>query len=191
MNRLSPGLDCATGSVRVVLRAGTTVRRVDVWSGTRTQTSERLVTGRPFPSEQHYLDAARTRWQAGFELPVGEVVTTARGREPAEGTLFLVGECGLGPLGYDAAWDLVDPAGAADRAAQREHDALADRAGLPRELARFVGAHALCDGVHPVGESFYFAERCTARQAFYRRATRPEVEAYRTGEHVRAMDPCM
>lgn len=98
----------------VVLRAGTTVRRVDVWAGTRTQTSERLMTGRPFPSETHYLTPERTRWQPAFDLPIGEVVTTARGREPAEGTLFLVGPAGLEPLGYDAAWDRVYPAGAAE-----------------------------------------------------------------------------
>lgn len=175
----SPNRDCALALVRVVLRAGTTVRRVDVWAGTRTQLGERLVTGRPFPSEQHFLDAARTRWMPAFELPVGEVVTTARGREPAEGTLFLVGEGGLEPIGYAQAWDGVDPDGAAERALDREHAARADAAGLPRELTRFVGVHGLRDGVHAIGESAYFAERCTARQAFWRRATRAEVEALR------------
>lgn len=161
----------------MVLRTGTTVRRVDVWAGTRTQLGERLVTGRPFPSEQAFLNPERTRWQPAFDLPVGEVVTTARGREPANGTLFLVGPAGLEPIGYAHAWDRVDPAGAAERALDRGHAARADAAGLPRELTRFVGAHGLRDGVHRVGESAYFAERCTARQAYWRRATRAEVEA--------------
>lgn len=177
---LSPDLDCAAATVRVILRSGTTVRRVDVWAGTRTQVTERLVTGRPFPSEPHFLDEARTRWMPTFELPLGELVTTAKGREPAEGTLFLVGEGGLEPIGYDDAWDLVDPAGAAERALDREHAARADEAGLPRELTRFVGAHTLRDGVHPAGNSYVYAERCTAKQAFYRRATRAEVEALGT-----------
>lgn len=178
--------------VRVVLRAGAKVSRVGVWAGTRTQTRARLVTGWPYYSAgPHFLDEARTRWMPSFALPLGEVVTTARGREPGEGTLFLVSEAGLEPLGYDAAWDRIDPACAADRAAQREHDARAAKAGLPRELTRFVGAHGLRDGIHPIAESFYFAERCTARQAFWRRATRAEIEALGKAAHVRAMDPCM
>lgn len=166
-------------TVRVVLRAGAKVSRVGVWAGTRTQTRARLVTGWAYYSAgPHYLDAARTRWQPAYDLPVGEVVTTARGREPGEGSLFIVGEGGLEPIGYDAAWDRVDPAGAAERALDREHDARADAAGLPREMTRFVGAHAFRDGVHLLGNSFVYAERCTARQAFYRRATRAEVAAH-------------
>lgn len=178
--------------MRVVLRAGTKVSRVGVWAGTRTQTRARLVTGWPYYSAgPHFLDEARTKWQPAFDLPIGEVVTTCRVRDPGEGQLFLVREGGLEPIGYDAAWDLVDPAGAAERALDREHAARADAAGLPRELTRFVGGHAFENGVHPLGNSFYFAERCTARQAFYRRATRAEVEAFLAGEHVRAVVPCM
>lgn len=173
----SPDRDCAP-TVRVVLRAGAKVSRVGVWAGTRTQTRARLVTGWPYYSAgPHFLAEARTKWQPAFDLPVGEVVTTCRVRDPGEGQLFLVTEAGLEPIGYDAAWDLVDPAGAAERALDRDHSARADQAGLPRELTRFVGSHGLRDGVHRVGESAYFAERCTAKQAFWRRATRAEVEA--------------
>ena len=135
----------------VVLRAGTTVRRVDVWAGTRTQTSERLMTGRPFPSETHYLTPERTRWQPAFDLPIGEVVTTARGREH--------------PVPRRAGWP-----GAAW---------LRCRLGSRVPGRRRRGAHGLRDGVHRVGASAYFAERCTARHAFYRRATKAEVEALR------------
>ncbi|MCP1546205.1 hypothetical protein J2W80_006097 [Methylorubrum extorquens] len=164
-------------TVRVVLPAGSTVRLVDVWSGTRTSLHARLVTVRPFASVQHFLNAERTRWKAGFDLPIGEVVTTCRVREPAAGQLFLVTEDGLEPLTYAQAWDRVDPTGAEEGLAEMEHDARAAKAGLPRELTRFVGPHSLQNGVHPIGDSHYYAERCTVRQAFWRRATRAEIEA--------------
>lgn len=186
----SPDRDCQP-TVRVVLPAGATVRQVDVWSGTRTSLHARLVTVRPFPSQQHFIDEARTRWKAGFDLPLGEVVTTCRVREPGEGQLILVTEDGLEPLTYAQAWDRVDPTGAEEGLAEMEHDARAAKAGLPRELTRFVGAHALQNGVHPIGESHYFAERCTARQAYWRRATRAEIEALGL-DCVRAqLDTCM
>lgn len=111
----------------------------------------------------------------------GAVVTTTRGREPTGREVFLATAADLEALGYDAAWDLLDPARAADRAAQREHDRRADEAGLPRDLARFVGAYTLRDGVHRVGNSAYFAERCTAKPAYWRRATRAEAEACEAG----------
>lgn len=142
MNRSSPDRDCVV-TVRVVLRAGAVVRRVDVWAATRTSLHVRLVTRRSLPTETHCRDAARTRWMSSFELSVGELVTTARGREPIEGELFAVCGGGLEPIGYNAAWDCLYPAGAAERAAQREPDARAAAADLPRELTRFVGAHTL------------------------------------------------
>lgn len=192
MNRLSPNLDCAPGAVRVAVPAGSTVSRVDVWAGTRTQNWERLVAGRPFHSAgQHWLDEARTRWQPSYELPLGEVVTTCRGREPLERELFLVAETGLQPLSRADAWRLVDPEGLTGGLAQMMHDDRARDAGLPRELARFVGAHTFQNGVHPVGNSFVYAERCTPRQAFYRRATRAEVEAYREAGARAQVDTCM
>ena len=186
----SPDRDCA-GTVRVVLRAGTTVRRVDVWAGTRTQLVERPVTGRHSPRQEACRKHVRSPEQPTLDLALGEVVTTARGREPAEGTLFLVGEAGLEPLSYADAWDRVDPAGAGERALDREHAARADASHLPRELTRFVGVHGLKDGVHPVAISHYYAERCTARQAYWRRATRAEVEALGEPGARAQVDTCM
>lgn len=86
-----------------------------------------------------------------FELPFGEVVTTARGCEPGEGSLFLVREAGLEPIAYDAAWDRMDPTGAGDRA----HATSIDRAALPRELSRFVKVHGLQNGGRLVGNFHY------------------------------------
>lgn len=187
----SPDRDCRP-TVRVVLRAGTKVSRVGVWAGTRTQTRARLVTGWPYYSAgPHFLDEARTKWQPAFDLPIGEVVTTCRVRDPGEGQLFLVREGGLEPLSYADAWDRVDPAGAAERALDREHAARADASHLPRELTRFVGVHGLKDGVHPVAISHYYAERCTARQAYWRRATRAEVEALGERGARAQVDTCM
>lgn len=178
--------------MRVAVRAGSTVSRVDVWAGTRTQTWERLVSGRPFRvAGQHWLDDARTRWQPTYDLPLGVVVTTCRGREPGDRELHLVTETGLQPITRADAWRIVDPADLSGGLAQMQHDDRAREAGLPREMARFVGAHSFRNGVHPIGNSFYFAERCTARQAYYRRATRAEVEAHGAREHVRDMDTCM
>lgn len=171
--------------VPVELASGDVCRPVTVWSGTRTQTADRL-----FPSFDAYPrrpkaieHAAGTRWRSEHVLPIGggAVVTTTRGREPTGREVFLATAADLEALGYDAAWDLLDPARAADRAAQREHDRRADEAGLPRDLARFVGAYTLRDGVHRVGNSAYFAERCTAKPAYWRRATRAEAEACEAG----------
>lgn len=163
--------------ITVELRAGAVCRPVTVWRGTRTQLSDRLVASfDTFPQRPRYLDAACTRWRSEHDLPVGEVITTAA-KELIESELRLVTPSGLEPICYAAAWDLLDPAGAEDRAVQRAHDAAADEAGLPRELTRFVGVHGLQNGVHPEGNSAYYAERCTARQAFWRRATRAEVGA--------------
>ncbi len=91
--------------------------------------------------------------------------------------IFVVEATGLRRIPYDEAFDRLDPDGAEDRAAQRIHDAAADAEGLPRELARFVGEHGLANGVHRCGNSAYYAERCTRRQAYWRRASREEVAA--------------
>lgn len=177
MSPVGDSIPAAAGTVTVVLRAGAVLRPVLVWSGTRTRLEDRLVAGfTSFPKRQHFLDEAQTTWKSAHDLPVGAVVTTARNC-PWDDDTFLVGPEGLQPLTREQAWDLLDPAGAEDRAAQREHDAAADAAGLPATLTRFVGAHTLYNGVHHVGNSYYWAERCTARQAYWRRATRAEVAA--------------
>lgn len=164
-------------TVTIVLRAGAILRPVLVWSGTRTRLEDRLVAGfQAFPKRQHFLDEQRTTWKSEHDLPVGAIVTTARST-PWDDDTFLVGPDGLQAITRAQAWDLIDPAGAEDRAAQREHDRLADAAGLPATLTRFVGAHSLQNGVHRVGNSAYFAERCTARQAYWRRVSRAEVAA--------------
>lgn len=161
----------------VELRAGAVCRPVLVWGGTRTQLADRLVAGfDAFPKRPKFLDASQTAWRSEHDLPLGAVVTTAS-RALIESELRLVTERGLEPISYASAWDILDPAGAEERALQRAHDALADEAGLPREFTRFVGAHTLRNGVHGIGKSYYVAERCTARQAFWRRATRAEVAA--------------
>lgn len=149
-----------------------------LWSGTRTHLEDRLVGGfGRFAREQHWIDEARTRWKVAVDVPVGHVVTTTKAKFPIEGELFLATPEGLAPLSYADAMDALDPARIADRAAQREHDRLADQAGLPMQLTRFVGRHDLENGVHATGDSHYYAERCTARQAYWRRATRAEVAA--------------
>ncbi|SFM16112.1 hypothetical protein [Methylobacterium pseudosasicola] len=159
----------------VVMRAGAILRPVLVWSGTRTRLEDRLVAGfAAYPKRPHYLDAARTTWRSEHDLPVGVIVTTGRSI-PWDDDTYLVTADGLQPLTREQAWDMLDPAGAEDRAAQRAHDAAADAAGLPATLTRFVGAHSLQNGVHRTVTSAYFAERCTARQAFMRRATWAEV----------------
>lgn len=176
-SRLSPDGDSAPapGTVTVVLRAGAILRPVLVWSGTRTRLEDRLVAGfTSYPKRQHFLDEQRTTWKSEHDLPVGAVVTTAR-NTPWDDDVFHVTADGLQAITRAQAWDLLDPAGAEDRAAQREHDRLADAEGLPRQLTRFVGRHDLQNGVHATGNSFYFAERCTARQAYWRRASRAEV----------------
>lgn len=163
----------------VVVRVGEDIRPVVLWSGTRTHLEDRLVGGfERFAREQHWIDEARTRWKVAVHVPVGSVITTTKARFPIEGELFLATASGLAALSYADAMDALDPdpVRIADRAAQRAHDAAADAAGLPATLTRFVGAHSLQNGVHATGDSFYFAERCTARQAYWRRATRAEVE---------------
>ncbi|WP_375275790.1 hypothetical protein [Methylorubrum thiocyanatum] len=178
--------------VRVAVRAGSTVSRVDVWAGTRTQAWERLVTGRPYRSAgQHWLDDARTRWQPAYDLPLGEVVTTCRGREPGDRELFFVTEEGLQPISRADAWRIVDPGDVTGGLAQMQHDDRAEAAGLPREMTRFIGAHTLRDGVHQIGNSYYFAVRCTAKQAYFRRATRAEVEALGEPGARAQLVPCM
>ncbi len=139
-----------------------------VWEGTRTRTEPTLVIS---------LRPCRRIDVRLWEAEVGEIVTTDTGRFPFRHMLSVVTEDGLAPIDYDEAFDILDPPGAEDRAAQRIHDAAADAEGLPRQLARFVGEHDLRDGVHRVGNSHYFAERCTRRQAFWRRASRAEVAA--------------
>lgn len=174
---LTKGVPTGTEIVVVELRAGAVCRPVLVWGGTRTQVADRLVAGfDAFPRRQKFLDASQTAWRSEHELPVGAVVTTAS-RELIESELRRVTRAGLEPISYAAAWHLLDPSGAEERALHRAHDAFADEAGLPRELSRFVGAHTLRNGVHRAGDSYVYAERCTARQAFWRRATRDEVAA--------------
>lgn len=141
---------------------------VVLWQGTRTRTDVSLANAlRPC----RRLDARL------WEATVGEVVTDEFGRSPGDDRIFVVEPTGLRRVSRDEAFDVLDPPGAADRAAQRVHDALADAEGLPRQLTRFVGAHDLRDGVHRVGNSAYYGERCTRRQAYWRRATRVEVAA--------------
>lgn len=178
MGTLTNGVLSGTTTLTVELGSGVVCRPVIVWSGTRTQLSDRLVASfERFPGGPIAVDPAGTRWRSSHTLPVGAVMTTTRFREPYDGSIFVVTSTCLEPISYADAWDLIDPAGAEERAAQRAHDALADEAGLPRELTRFVGAHTLRNGVHATGNSLYFAERCTARQAYWRRATRAEVGA--------------
>jgi hypothetical protein len=166
--------------VTVVVRVGDDVRPLVVWAGDSTQTSDRLVTGfERYERRPHYLDAERTRFKAEVYVPVGRIVTTARSRWPGPGEIFLATTAGLKPLSYDDAMDALDPdpTRVADRAAQRDLDARADAACLPKALTRFVGGHGLVEGIQPIGHSHAFAERCTARQAFWRRATLAEVRA--------------
>lgn len=167
-------------TVRVIVRVGDDVRPIVLWSGTRTHLEDRLVGGfERYAREQHWIDPERTRWKVAVHVPVGHVVTTTKARFPIDGEIHVATPDGLSPLSYADAMDALDPdpARIADRAAQREHDAAADAAGLPATLTRFVGAHTLQNGVHRIGNSAYFAERCTARQAYWRRATRAEVAA--------------
>jgi hypothetical protein len=164
--------------ITVELGSGVVCRPVIVWCGTRTVLADRLVASfERFPGRPKAIDEAGTRWRSEHDVPVGAVFTTTRGREPYDGSLFLVTAAGLEPISYVDAWDRLDPAGSEERAAQRAHDAAADAEGLPRELARFVGSHSLRNGVHRAGDSFVYAERCTGKQAFWRRATREEVAA--------------
>lgn len=176
MSTLTVGVLSGTETVIVELGSGVVCRPVIVWCGTRTVLSDRLVARfERYPGGPIAVDPAGTRWRSSHTLPVGAIMTTTRGREPYDGSLFLVAAAGLEPISYVDAWDRLDPAGAEDRAVQRAHDALADEAGLPRELSRFVGSHTLRNGIHQAGNSFVYAERCTGRQAFWRRATREEV----------------
>jgi len=161
----SPGGD--SGLVRV---RAPWVSPLVVWQGTRTRTVPTLAIAlRPC----RRVDAPGRVW----DVPVGDVVTTDEGRFPFRHMIYVAEPAGLRRIEFDDAFDLLDPEGAADRAAQRAHDALADAEGLPRELARFVGEHGLANGVHRVGNSAYYAERCTKRQAYWRRASREEVAA--------------
>lgn len=163
----SPGGDSQTVRVRVRARW---LSPLVVWEGTRTRTRPTLAI-RLRPCRR--VDAPGRVW----DVPVGEVVTTDEGKFPDPRAIYVVESAGLRRVEYDAAFDLLDPEGAAERADERAHDALADAEGLPRELARFVGEHAMRDGVHRVGGSHYYEERCTRRQAFWRRASRAEVAA--------------
>ena len=156
-----------TGSPLVRIEARWLVPVV-IWTGTRTRTE---------PSLACALQPCGRIDVRLWEAPIGDVVTDEFGRAPCDSRIFVVEPTGLRRVSRDEAFDILDPPGAADRAAQRIHDAAADAEGLPRQLARFVGAHDLRDGVHAVGNSHYFAERCTRRQAYWRRATRAEVEA--------------
>ncbi|MEL6061361.1 hypothetical protein [Methylobacterium sp. DCY52] len=159
------------------MRAGAVLRPVLVWSGTRTRLEDRLVAGfQSYPKRPHYIDEAQTTWKSAHDLPVGAVVTTAR-QTPWDDDTYLVTPDGLNAITRAQAWDIIDPAGAEDRAAEREHHHRADLEALPLHLTRFVGHHGFQDGVHPAGNSYYFAERCTRRQAFMRRATRAEIAA--------------
>ncbi|WP_342108714.1 hypothetical protein [Methylobacterium sp. SI9] len=168
------------GTLRVIVRVGDDIRPAIVWAGTRTHLEDRLVGGfERYAREQHWIDEARTRWKIAVHVPIGSVVTTTKARFPIDGEIYLATPDGLSPLSYADAMDALDPdpLRIANRDAQREHDRLADAAGLPMQLTRFVGRHDLQNGVHRVGNSAYFAERCTARQAYWRRATRAEVAA--------------
>lgn len=145
---------------------------VVIWIGTRTRTEPSLACAlQPCGRVDTWL----------WEAPVGDIVTNEFGRAPCDSRLFVVEPTGLRRISRDEAFDLLDPPGAEDRAAQRAHDALADAEGLPRTLSRFVGDHGLRDGVHRVENSHYFAERCTRRQAYWRRASRAEVAAFEAG----------
>lgn len=169
-----------TETVTVVVGIGRDVRPLIVWAGDRTKPEDRLIAGfETFPRRPHFLDEAKTRWKAEVDVPVGRVVTTGRGRWPIDGEIHLATAAGLQPMSYVEAMDHLDPdpQRIADRAAQRAHDTAADLARLPHDLARFVGRHAFQNGVHPIGNSYYFAERCSQRQAYWRRATRAEVKA--------------
>ncbi|TXM71206.1 hypothetical protein FV229_00145 [Methylobacterium sp. WL120] len=168
----------------VVVRVGDHVRPLVVWAGDRTQTADKLVAGfERFERRQHFLDEERTRFKAEIDVPIGRVVMTGTCRWPLDKEIFFSTPDGLVPMSYADAMDHLDPnpVRIADRAAQRVLDAHADEAGLPRTLTRFVGPHTLVAGVQAVGNSLAYAERCTARQAWWRRATLAEARAWDAG----------
>lgn len=169
-------------TVTVVVGVGRHVRPVVVWAGDRTRKEDCLVAGfERFERRPHLVDADRQVWKAEVDVPIGRVVTTSASKWPGSDDLFLATAGGLERISYEQVFDMLDPdpIRIAERAAQRAHDAAADAERLPRELARFVGAHGLRNGVHAHGQSYVYAERCTARQAYWRRATRAEAEACR------------
>ncbi|MGU3286074.1 hypothetical protein [Methylobacterium mesophilicum] len=167
-----------------MVRIGDDVRPLVIWAGDRTRLEDRLVTGFDrYERRPHALDGEQTRFKAEVDVPVGRIVTTARSRWPMDGEIFLATPDGLQPLSYEAAMDHLDPdpQRVIDRAAQRVLDAHADEAGPPKSLTRLVGPHSLVEGVQAIGNAIGYAERCTARQAYWRRATLAEARAFEAG----------